>query len=487
MARVGGASGSPTVAAGLAVLGASGLVYLTVAARATGPAAFGDLTALWTVVYTVGIGCFLPFEQELGRALARRAVLGEGGRPVVLRAALAAGLLALLLALAAVACAPALAGPLFSGDHGYLAVVLAASATMAAGHLTRGVFTGTAGTAREAGISGHAWYSGQLGAEGAVRTAACLALSLLGCTAPMPYAWILALAPAVAVALTVPGVRPALRPGPPAPWRELSANLGWLIAGSVCAQAVANVPVLAVTVLSGPADRESAGRFLAAVVLARIPLFAFQAVQAVLVPAWTRALTLGDRALFRRELLRGLGVIAVLGVACAGVGGLAGPGLLRLTFGPRYGVGTLDLAVLGLVGGCHMACLMFQAGIVALGLHRFNAAGWAAGLAAFVAGCLVPLPVVPRVESAMALSAAVIATLLGLRLRRAVASAPRPTTALVTRPTTTRPAHPERVPACSPPVLPRQEPVLARSRERDARSPQESGARRQGRDGLSRG
>lgn len=175
-------------------------------------------------------------------------------------------------------------------------------------------------------------------------------------------------------------------------------------------------------------------------------------------------------------------MIAVLGVACAGVGGLAGPGLLRLTFGPRYGVGTLDLAVLGLVGGCHMACLMFQAGIVALGLHRFNAAGWAAGLAAFVAGCLVPLPVVPRVESAMALSAAVIATLLGLRLRRAVASAPHPTTA---RPA--RPARPERVSACSQPVLPRQEPVLARSRERDARSPQESGARRQGRDGLSRG
>ncbi|MGW4421589.1 lipopolysaccharide biosynthesis protein [Streptosporangium sp. NPDC004631] len=479
MARVGGASGSPTVAAGLAVLGASGLVYLAVAARATGPAAFGDLTALWTVVYTVGIGCFLPFEQELGRALARRAVLGEGGRPVVLRAALAAGLLTLLLALAAVACAPALAGPLLSGDHGYLAVVLAASATMAAGHLTRGIFTGTAGTARGAGISGHAWYSGQLGAEGVVRTAACLALALLGCTAPMPYAWILTLAPAVAVALTVPGVRPALRPGPPAPWRELSANLSWLIAGSVCAQAVANVPVLAVTVLSGPADRESAGRFLAAVVLARVPVFAFQAVQAVLVPAWTRALTLGDRTLFRRELLRGLGAIAVLGVACAGVGGLAGPGLLRLTFGPRYGVGALDLVVLSLVGGCHMACLMFQAGIVALGLHRFSAAGWAAGLAAFGAGCLVPLPVVPRVESAMALSAAVIATLLGLRLRRAVTSAPRPTTA--------RPARPERVSACSQPVLPRQGPALARSREKDARSPQESGARHQGRDGLSQG
>ncbi|GHE42793.1 hypothetical protein GCM10017673_51290 [Streptosporangium violaceochromogenes] len=443
---------------GLALLGVSGLVYLVVAARAVGPVAFGDLATLWTVVYTAGIGCFLPFEQELGRALARRAVHGEGGRPVVLRASAAAGLPALALILAVAACAPALAGALFSGRHGYLAVALAASAVMAAAHLCRGIFAGTAG---------HAWYAGQLGAEGGVRTAACLALWLLGCAAPMPYAWVLAAAPAVAVALTLPGTRPALRPGPPAPWRELSANLGWLVAGSACAQAVANLPVVAVTALSDAAERDAAGRFLAAVVLARVPVFAFQAVQAVLVPAWTRALTLGDRALFRRELGRGLAAITALGAACAGAGAVAGPRLLALVFGPAYGVGALDLVALSVAATCHLACLMFQAGVVALGLHRFNAACWAVGLLVFCAGCLLPLPAVARVETAMTLSSAAVAVLLGLRLRRAAAQAPRASQP----PRPPRPSRRSWAPLLPPSSRRPPTPVPAPSREKDVRSP----------------
>ncbi|WP_460364408.1 hypothetical protein, partial [Actinocorallia lasiicapitis] len=90
-------AGALTMGGGLVLLGLSASVYLVVSARAVGPVAFGALSTLWTLVYTFGIGAFLPFEQELGRAYAHRAALGQGARPLVGRVALAAaGVLAVL-------------------------------------------------------------------------------------------------------------------------------------------------------------------------------------------------------------------------------------------------------------------------------------------------------------------------------------------------------------------------------------------------------
>ena len=76
--RLGGSA--LTVGAGLVVLGLSATVYLVLAARATGPAGFAGLAVLWTLVYTVGIGLFLPFEQEVARAVADRSARGEAAQ-----------------------------------------------------------------------------------------------------------------------------------------------------------------------------------------------------------------------------------------------------------------------------------------------------------------------------------------------------------------------------------------------------------------------
>ena len=45
---------------------------------------------LWPLVFVVAPGCFLPLEQEVGRALAHRRAQGIGGGPLVRRAAIAA-------------------------------------------------------------------------------------------------------------------------------------------------------------------------------------------------------------------------------------------------------------------------------------------------------------------------------------------------------------------------------------------------------------
>jgi O-antigen/teichoic acid export membrane protein len=408
------AAGTLTVGVGLAVLGLSATVFLVLSARAVGPREFASLSTLWTLVYTFGIGAFLPFEQELARALARRAGQRRGGAPVAIRAALAAAaVLAGLLAATAVA-APLLVDRLFAGHRGHLLALAAAMAVLAGQYVTRGIFAGT-GLFR--------WYSAQLGIEGIARIAACAALLAAGVHTTAPFAGTLAAAPLLSLLLTAPRVRGALRPGPPAPWPEVSAHLGWLLVGAVCAQAVANAAVVALRLLAPHGD--AAGRFLAAFVIARIPLFLFQAVQAVLLPGLSRALATADRARFHRELRRVLTATALVGAAGVAGAAAAGPAALRLAFGAGFTLGRIDIVVLAAGTGLYMVALVFQSGLLALARHRDTALGWATALGVFVACCLVPLTALARVELALTLSCAAAAALLGLRLtlgvRRATA------------------------------------------------------------------
>ncbi|GAA2623824.1 hypothetical protein SMC26_25770 [Actinomadura fulvescens] len=403
------ASGTMTVGAGLVLLGVSATVYLVLSARAVGPREFASVSTLWTLVYTFGIGAFLPFEQELGRALAGRTEVGRGGAPVVVRTAQAAMVTLAVLLAAGALLSQALVGRLFDGRWTLLFALAVAVAAMAAQYVTRGAFSGS-------GRFG--WYSAQLGIEGGVRIAGCAVLFVVGVHSVGPYAWLLALAPLASVLLTVPGTRGALTPGPPAPWAEVSANLGWLLVATVCAQGVANAAMVAMALLAPGGD--AAGQFLAAFVIARVPLFLFQAVQAVLLPGLARALATGDRARFRHESRRVL--TATGAVAVAGVLGTAalGPQVLRLAFGAEFALGRADLVVLAAATGLYMIALVFQSGVVALERHRDNAVGWAAALAVFVLCCLIPVSALHRVELALVSSCAVAACLLAVRLRDGV-------------------------------------------------------------------
>jgi O-antigen/teichoic acid export membrane protein len=278
---------------------------------------------------------------------------------------------------------------------------------MAAQYLTRGLFSGT-------GRFG--WYSAQLGLEGLVRIGGCVALLIAGVHTAGPYAWVLAVAPMASLLLTVPGARGGLRSGPSARWAEVSVNLGWLLISAICAQAVANAAMVALQLLAPHSD--TAGKFLAAFVIARIPLFLFQAVQATLIPGLTRALAARDHTGFHRELSRVLLVTGLVGVAGVAGAALLGPWALQLAFGRAFDLGRADIVVLALSTGLYMLALVFQAGLVAMDRHRANATGWSVALGSFVAMCLVPLPALIRVESALILSCAVAVGFLGISLIR---------------------------------------------------------------------
>src|SRR3954471_5431319 len=112
--------GTLQVAAGLAVLGAASYVYLSLAARTLSPQRFGEISVLYSLVYTAGPGAFLPIEQELARGLADRRARGLGGGPLVRLATGLSGIYAAALVALVLVTGPFTVPRLFDGSWALL-------------------------------------------------------------------------------------------------------------------------------------------------------------------------------------------------------------------------------------------------------------------------------------------------------------------------------------------------------------------------------
>ena len=355
------------VALGVGVLGASAYAFLAGAGRALGPEAFAPVSVAWTLVATIAFGLLAPLEQETGRLTASRVAVGVGAGAV----ARVAGLLALagvgpLLVLALLA-RNRVADLLLRGQVDLLLACLGAVLVLAVAYVSRGPLAGSGRYGR---------YGLQLGLEGAVRGAGALLLLLLGTTAASTYVWLLAVAPALGVLLTLPPRRD-LTPGPPQPVGDGARNLGLLVGTAAVSGAMVNSGPLLVELLGGGSGPDAAV-FLAVLVVARVPLFVFAAVQAVVIPSLTTARVRGVAA-YRAALLRLYAVVGLLALGGVLVFGLAGPELVRLTFGPEYEA-RRDVALLLSSGaGVFMLATLSGQALVAADRHRDGLVGWVAG------------------------------------------------------------------------------------------------------------
>jgi O-antigen/teichoic acid export membrane protein len=235
---------------------------------------------------------------------------------------------------------------------------------------------------------------------------------------------VLALSPHVSVVVLAARTRRAAgQPGPPARWREMRGRFGWLLVATLGAQALANLAAPAVRVLSSPREVEAAGNFLSALTIARIPLLLFAAVQAALLPRLVRAREAGDRREFGHQLR--VVLLATAAVGLAGVAGVAllGPWVLRLLFGPQFGLPRGDLVLLALSAGVLMLGLALQSAVVALDDHRWSALSWVGGVLVLLVGFTVPLPVLLRVELALVVGALAVVALLGAAVLRHLSGA----------------------------------------------------------------
>jgi hypothetical protein len=401
--------GTLPVGVGLLISGVASYAFLSVITKALGKQNVEPVTGLWFATFALAPGFFLPLEQELGRALAHRRAVGEGGKPVVQKVRALGIALCAIVILGILAISPLLVKRIFAGNWMILAALLIAFACYAPTHIARGI----------AGGSGRFnAYAIVMGADGAVRIALCLVLYAAGVTNVGLYGMAVAISP-------LPGVlwvylKGDLRSddGPVAEWNEVTPNLGWLLLGSVCAAGLVNAGPLAAKVLADKGQAELVHDFSIGVVLSRVPLFLFQAVQAALLPRLSRLAARNEIAEFRSGFKRLM--MLVLAVSVVGTAGafLLGPFILDKIFNVTLSRRTLAMLALG--SALYMIALALAQAVIALKGHALVALGWVLGMITFVvATWLSSTELFPRVEIGLVASsvAALVAFAVALRSR----------------------------------------------------------------------
>jgi O-antigen/teichoic acid export membrane protein len=411
-------AGTVAVGGGLLVLGLSAYVFLAVSARAVGPDRFAALSVLWVLVYTAGPGLFLPLEQETGRALAARRARDLGGRAVLVRAAtLGAGLLVVLV-LAAVATRSFLLRSLFDNNNLLWEGLLLSIVGMGGASLYRGALAGTERFGR---------YGGQLGIEGGLRLVGCGLLAAASVRSAGPYGLLVGLAPILALLLTLRSPRSLVEPGPPASWSEMSGALSLLLIGSLLSQSLVNAGPVLVKLLAMDSEQQVAGQFLAGLIVARVPLFLFTAVQAALLPGLASLAGAGKHRELRTRLRQTTLLVAAIGVV-GSLGAFAvGPEVVHVFFGRAFDLGRLDLLWLAAASAAYMLALVWAQGLIALRGHGLASLSWMIGVAVHLLVTAAVRGLLPRVEFGFLAGTAAAAGVMGaLLLRRTTASGPGP-------------------------------------------------------------
>lgn len=404
----GAVAGGLAVTAGLLVLGVSSYAFLSLASHSVSKGEFSAVAALWSLVYALA-GVFTPLEQEATRAVAQRRVHGQAIAPVVARVATIGAAAAVLVVLVLFALQGPLTSRILGGQRTLVSALAATLVATGASFVLRGVLAGT---------RRYRAYGGVLAGEGLLRVVGAGVLAL----AVMPSAGRLglvlaaaALVPQLVGLLALPRTGGTPHPGS---WAEVTSNLGWLVCASVVTQAVANAGPVVLQLL-GSQDEGEAGRFLAAFVLVRIPLLFVSALQASLLPRLVSAVESDDHGAYGLALKQMIGIVGALGtLALVGFAAI-GPIFVSLLLGRSDSIGRVDLVVLGLSSVLFVLAALLQSAVLALGGHRVVAACWAVGGVLFVAGCLLPLASLLRLEIAYVVSSAAVPLLLAAWLTRA--------------------------------------------------------------------
>ena len=401
-------SGSFTIGSGLLVGGISIYVFFRLGQEALGQDGFKPIVSLWFVMFALVPGFFLPLEQEVSRSVAHRRALGDGVRPVVRKVAPVAAAITLLLVVAVALARTRLTNDLFEGSAVVTLALVIALVGYAPFHIARGICSGL----------GHfRIYSLMIALDGLLRVIACAAFLLAGLDRVGPYALMVAVVPLVIAVGAFGSGRLRTSPGTPASWGELAPNLGWLLLGTLCSGALINAGPLTVDLLGAGTAPEVVTRFGNAVLLARIPLFLFQAVNAAMLPRLTQLVTLGNATEFRAVLRRlftlvgGVGVIGVVGAF------IAGPWVLDLVY--DGGIDRRTITLLAFASAVYMLAQACAQSVLSMSGHVFVAVGWVTSFASFVAtAAWSSNDLFLRVELALITSAvvALVIFMFGLRL-----------------------------------------------------------------------
>ena len=267
-------------------------------------------------------------------------------------------------------------------------------------HLARGVLAGS-------GRFGP--YGMLMGIDGMLRVAGCVLLAGTNRTTMNGYLLLIGVPPLLAVGISALLAGHIADPGPEAPWNEVTSKIGWLVVGSVVSAFLVNAGPLLAAPLASVADQTAVATysttsqltsrltaFWSAILLSRIPLFMFQAVQASLLPKLARLAALGQWREFRRGfrlLMKVVGVVGVIGMVGASI---VGPQAVGLAYKVR--IGHFDMAILAAAASVYMGTVAIAQALIALHRHASVSMGWVLSLVGIGVGLSLSSDLLRRVE-----------------------------------------------------------------------------------------
>ncbi len=403
--------GTFQIGSGLVVNGVTAYAFVTLSARALGVEAYSPVALLWALTFLLGVGFFMPLEQETARIVAERAAGGMGAAPVVRSAAVLGSLLVSVFILAALAASSWMVEDLFEGEALLFVGLLVAVTGVASAHLVKGVLAGLGHFSR------YGWY---LVGEGLGRVALLALILILVRESVGIYGLAIGLAPFLGIGVALGRHRGLLGPGPAAHLGDLSKALGSLLVASVATALVLNSSPVVVELLANDLEADEPGRFLNALLIARIPLFFFQAVQASLLPKLSGLAASGRLVELWGVLKRLLVLVVGMGVMAVLLAASAGPWVVEFAFGQGFAVSRTDMVLLTLSSAVLMVALSLAQGLIACRAQGKVAVAWVIGLLAFPVAVALEKDLFLRVElglvATVSVSSLVMAVLLMRRL-----------------------------------------------------------------------
>lgn len=391
--------GTVPVGAGLGVMGLTSYGFLLITARALHPVGYAEITVVWTVLFTIGPGLFLPLEQECARRVSS-AHDGSISRAALRRIITLGGLLLAAVIVLSAAAWPLIGVRIFNSDLPLFITTLAATACLWPVHTSRGMLAG----------SGHfGRYGVGLCVDGILRVVGAAVLALSGSSTAWHYAAVFIASQLVATGVSLLGAHfryvgeSSNGPDHADSWTSIRKAIGWMLVAVLMSQLLANGGTFAAKAIASPTD-PTAGVFLSALVIARIPLFLFAALQASLLPniagLIARRELVAVRALVRRVCV----ALSALGIAATLLLLVFGTELLVFVFGPRFEISRWTLGLLSI--GCTVFMVASALAQVLIAAQRAKEAGiiWVVSVVLFLAFLTLPIELTLRISLCLLLS-----------------------------------------------------------------------------------
>ncbi len=393
--------GTKTLSSGLLINGVSAYIFISIASRDLGAEMYTPLGMLWALSFLLGPGIFHPLEQQTARSIASR--FGEETTPVFKAASIVGGIATLLIVICALCFNSWLTEDIFSDQRSLLIAIILVVIGLGSAHLVKGVLAGT-GRFKN--------YSRYLIGEGLGRLLVTAILVIFASGEVWMYGLALGLSPFIGISAALFRQKDLIKPGPKVKAKEISGSLGVLLIASLATAMVLNVSPLTVELLAEPNQKEEPGKFLNALLIARIPLFFFQAVQAALLPRLSQLMASKEIEKFKHELMRLLGFVTVFGACFLFLIAVSGQWVTRIAFGSEYEISRQDMTLLAISSVGLMYALSLTQGLLALHRQGYSAAAWVSGIATFPATIFLGDDLFLRVEVALIVTVFITTSLL---------------------------------------------------------------------------